>query len=71
MSKETGNAVKNRYRAVVMIPTEMYIEGVDAEDAYASIDWLFEQYPEVDAPVSDQSEARGPIMPRVMTIENV
>ena len=62
---------KNRYRVVAMIPTEMYIEGVNAEDAYASVDWLFEQYPEVDAPASDTSDNRTPIMPRVMTIENV
>lgn len=69
MSEETNE--KNRYRVVAMIPTEMYIEGTDAEDAYASVDWLFEQYPEVDAPVSDASDTRAPIMPRVMTIENV
>jgi hypothetical protein len=52
-----------------MIPTEIYIDGTSAEDAYSTMDWLFEQYPGVDAPMASQSEKRAPMMPRVMTLE--
>jgi len=60
-----------KYRVVAMIPTEIYINGTSTEDAYSTMDWLFEQYPGVDAPMASESEHRAPLAPRVMTIENV
>ena len=67
-SKDTNN---RKYRVVAMIPTEIYIDGTSAEEAYSTVDWLFEQYPGVDAPMASESEHRAPLAPRVMTIENV
>lgn len=67
MSEET----RSRYRVVAMIPTEMYIEADDPDDAHSSIEWLFEQYPEVDAPVSSESNNRAPMFPRIPTVEQV
>jgi len=67
-SKDTNN---RKYRVVAMIPTEIYIDGTSPEDAYSTVDWLFEQYPGVDAPMASESEHRAPLAPRVMTIENV
>jgi len=60
---------KKLYRIVAMIPTEIYIDADDIEDAYGSINWLIEQYPEVDAPIASESNNRAPMMPRVMTLE--
>jgi len=68
---DTDKSTKSRYRVVAMIPTEIYIDGTSAEDAYSTVDWLFEQYPGVDAPMASESEHRAPLAPRVMTIENV
>ena len=62
---------KKLYRIVAMIPTEMYVDADDIEEAYGSIDWLFEQYPPVDAPVSSESDRRTPMMPRILTVEYV
>ena len=67
MSEET----QNRYRVVAMIPTEVYIDGDSIEDATASVDWLFQQYPAVDAPISSAGEARGSMEPKVLTVEQV
>lgn len=62
---------KKLYRIVAMIPTEMYVDADDIEEAYGSIDWLFQQYPPVDAPVSTESDRRTPMAPRILTVEYV
>ena len=59
------------YRIVSMIPTEIYISADSTEEAYESIDWLFRQYPAVDAPIASESDTRSPMMPRILTIEYV
>jgi len=71
MSNDSKDTTNRKYRVVAMIPTEIYIDGSSAEDAYSTVDWLFEQYPGVDAPMASESEHRAPLAPRVMTIENV
>jgi len=71
MSSDSKDTANRKYRVVAMIPTEIYIDGTSAEEAYSTVDWLFEQYPGVDAPMASESEHRAPLAPRVMTIENV
>jgi len=61
---------KNRYRVVAMIPTEMYIDAEDEYDACGSMEWLFEQYPGVDAPSSDRGDSRMDMVPKILTIES-
>jgi len=68
MSSE--EAVKSKYRVVAMIPTEIYVDAVDEYEAQGSLEWLFEQYPEVDAPASDKLDNRMTMMPRIMTVES-
>ena len=69
MSSEES-VTKSKYRVVAMIPTEIYVDAVDEHEAQGSLEWLFEQYPEVDAPVSDTTDNRSAMMPRIMTVES-
>lgn len=69
MMTSEEESTKSRYRVVAMIPTEMYIDAEDEHDASASVDWLFEQYPGVDAPAADKSDNRMDMGPKILTIE--
>jgi len=58
-----------KYRLTALLPTEMFVEAEDATEAKDSIEWLFDQYPTVDAPLSDTGDSRMDISPRIMTVE--
>ena len=66
---DTDESNKNRYRIVAMIPTEMYIDAENEQEACGSMQWLFEQYPGVDAPSSDKGDSRMDMGPKILTIE--
>jgi len=66
---DTNESNKNRYRIVAMIPTEMYIDAENEQEACGSMQWLFEQYPGVDAPSSDKGDNRMDMGPKILTIE--
>jgi len=58
-----------KYRLTTLLPTEMFVEANSPDEAKDSIEWLLDQYPTVDAPLSDKSESRMDIRPRIMTVE--
>lgn len=62
---------KNRYRVVAMIPTEIYLDAETVDDAASMAEWLLEQYPMVDMPMSSENDTVGVVPPKVLTIENV
>ena len=66
---DTNDSGKSRYRVVAMIPTEMYIDAENEQEACGSMQWLFEQYPGVDAPSSDKGDSRMDMGPKILTIE--
>jgi len=65
-----NDSSKSRYRVVAMIPTEMYIDAENEQEACGSMQWLFEQYPGVDAPSSDKGDNRMDMAPKILTIES-
>ena len=58
-----------QYRATLMLPTEMFIDAETLEEAKGSIDWLLENYPHVDAPVSSANDSTMKIAPRILSVE--
>lgn len=66
MPDQTTNS---RYRIVAMIPTEIFVDAADVDDAASIMDWLFEQYPAVSYPASSESDSALNASPRVITIE--
>jgi len=58
-----------QYRATLMLPTEMFIDADTLEEAKGSIDWLLENYPSVDAPVSSSSNSVMKVAPRILSVE--
>ena len=58
-----------QYRATLMLPTEMFIDANTLEEAKGSIDWLLENYPSVDAPVSSSSDSVMKVAPRILSVE--
>ena len=58
-----------QYRATLMLPTEMFIDADTLEEAKGSIDWLLENYPSVDAPVSSSSDSVMKVAPRILSVE--
>ena len=58
-----------QYRVAVLIPTEMYIDADSLEAAKASVEWLLDQYPPIDAPASTESNTRMDISPKILTVE--
>ena len=58
-----------QYRATLMLPTEMFIDANTLEEAKGSIDWLLENYPSVDAPVSSASDSVMKVAPRILSVE--
>lgn len=60
-----------RYRVTAMLPTEIYIDAETIDDAKASVNWLFDQYPSVPYPVSPDSDSTMNSVAKVMTVEEV
>jgi len=58
-----------KYRLTTLLPTEMYVEADSPSEAKDSIEWLLDQYPKVDAPLSEKGDSRMDIRPRIMTVE--
>jgi hypothetical protein len=58
-----------KYRVTVMLPTEMYIDADSMEEAKGSIDWLLENYPQIDAPMSSATDTTMKVAPKIMTVE--
>lgn len=62
----TGN---DRYRVVAMIPTEIFVNADSAEEAAATMKWLFEQYPTVEMLASTEYDSYTDAPPKIMTVE--
>ena len=58
-----------QYRVTVMLPTEMYINAESMDEARNSIDWLLENYPQIDAPMSSATDTTMKVAPKIMTVE--
>jgi len=60
---------KNRYRVVAMLPTEVYLDAETVDDAASMAEWLLEQYPAVDMPMSTENNIYGSASSKILTIE--
>jgi len=65
MAKQT----KNRYRVVAMLPTEVYLDAETIDDAASMAEWLLDQYPTVDMPMSTEKNIYGAAVSKIVTIE--
>lgn len=63
----------NRFRITAMIPTEMYIDADDIVQAKSSVDWLFDQYPDVKYPASidEDGSVTMSAIPKVIAVEEI
>jgi len=60
-----------QYRVTAMLPAEIYIDAETIDDAKASVDWLFDQYPSIPCPVSSESDSTMNSIAKVMSVEEV
>jgi len=63
----------NRYRVVALMPTEMYIEGVDIDNAVENVNWLKAEYPGIEYSISSDEDADTLVnaLPVVLSVEKV
>ena len=63
----------NRFRITAMIPTEMYIDADDIVQAKSSVDWLFDQYPDVKYPgsIDEDGSVTMSAIPKVIAVEEI
>lgn len=58
-----------KYRITALLPTEMYVDAESEYEAKESIQWLLDQYPTIDSPISDSNEIRLPLEAKIVTVE--
>jgi hypothetical protein len=63
----------NRYRVVALMPTEMFIEGDDIDNAIETVNWLKAEYPGVEYSASSTEDDGALVnaLPIVLSVEQV